>query len=77
MSTNPLIDNQVPSSVWTCIEPAIGIVTACLPNLGPLLQRLPRRFWTRMNQSSNEDMDKEMKRPMAPAHVTGVFKYSG
>ena len=77
--TNPLyfLDNQVPASVWTCIEPAVGIVTACLPNMGPLLQRVPRKFWIRMNPSSSENSDQEMGKPIARVHLAGAFKHSG
>lgn len=71
------VDNQVPASVWTCIEPAVGIVTACLPNMGPLLQRVPRKFWIRMNPSSNENSDQERGNPIAQIHLTGAFKHSG
>ncbi|PWY87371.1 integral membrane protein [Aspergillus heteromorphus CBS 117.55] len=28
--------NEVPASVWTCIEPAVGITAACLSNMRPL-----------------------------------------
>lgn len=74
--TRCIADNQVPASVWTCIEPAIGIVTACLPNMGPLLQRVPRKFWIRMNPSSSENSDQERGTPIARIHLAGAFKHS-
>ncbi|PYH98146.1 hypothetical protein BO71DRAFT_395604 [Aspergillus ellipticus CBS 707.79] len=33
---NDITYNQVPASVWTCIEPAVGITAACLSNMRPL-----------------------------------------
>lgn len=32
------------SFVWSCVEPCIGIVCACLPTLRPLLRRIFPRF---------------------------------
>ncbi|OJJ45261.1 hypothetical protein ASPZODRAFT_17481 [Penicilliopsis zonata CBS 506.65] len=36
--------NEVPSSVWTCIEPAVGITAACLSNMRPLFTIVYRRL---------------------------------
>ncbi|KAL4781101.1 hypothetical protein BJX76DRAFT_363881 [Aspergillus varians] len=32
--------NQVSASVWTCIEPCVGITAACLSNMRPLFNKL-------------------------------------
>ncbi|KAJ5629807.1 hypothetical protein N7528_003464 [Penicillium herquei] len=39
--------NQVNPSVWTCIEPAVGIVAACLSNMRPLFKIMHERVWVR------------------------------
>ncbi|PWY70796.1 integral membrane protein [Aspergillus sclerotioniger CBS 115572] len=47
--------NQVPASVWTCIEPCVGITAACLSNMRPLflmLTRLPGKI-PRLSQPSS------------------------
>ncbi|KAJ5356136.1 hypothetical protein N7517_010745 [Penicillium concentricum] len=41
--------NQVPASVWTCIEPAVGIVAACLSNMRPLFKVLHTKVWSRLS----------------------------
>lgn len=46
-------DNQVPVVVWTCIEAAVGITAACLPNLRPLFKLGNRGFWSQYRSSSN------------------------
>ncbi|GLI74266.1 hypothetical protein PoHVEF18_002503 [Penicillium ochrochloron] len=38
---------QVTPSVWTCIEPAVGIVAACLSNMRPLFKLVHRKVWMR------------------------------
>ncbi|KAJ5457865.1 hypothetical protein N7475_009253 [Penicillium sp. IBT 31633x] len=40
--------NQVPASVWTCIEPAVGIVAACLANMRPLFKVVHTK-WSRLS----------------------------
>ncbi|KAJ5360989.1 hypothetical protein N7541_001833 [Penicillium brevicompactum] len=45
--------NQVPVVVWTCIEAAVGITAACLPNLRPLFRLGRRGFWSQYRSSSN------------------------
>lgn len=50
---------QVNPSVWTCIEPAVGIVAACLSNMRPLFKVMHERVWSRYistNASSRDDM---------------------
>ncbi|KAJ5782451.1 hypothetical protein N7457_004225 [Penicillium paradoxum] len=44
--------NQVPASVWTCIEPAVGIVAACLANMRPLFKVLHTKVWSRISGRS-------------------------
>ncbi|KAJ5966206.1 hypothetical protein N7481_012920 [Penicillium waksmanii] len=49
---------QVNPSVWTCIEPAVGIVAACLSNMRPLFKVMHERVWSRYvstNASSRDD----------------------
>ncbi|KAJ5799729.1 uncharacterized protein N7518_001797 [Penicillium psychrosexuale] len=41
--------NQVPASVWTCIEPAVGIVAACLSNMRPLFKVIHTKVWSRLS----------------------------
>ena len=36
--------NQVPASIWTCVEPAVAIATACLVHLRPVGQWM-RHYW--------------------------------
>ncbi|CAI7671732.1 hypothetical protein PCG10_004796 [Penicillium crustosum] len=45
--------NQVPVIVWTCIEAAVGITAACLPNLRPLFKVGHRNFWSQIRSSNN------------------------
>ncbi|KAJ5587486.1 uncharacterized protein N7459_003251 [Penicillium hispanicum] len=40
--------NQVNASVWTCIEPAVGIVAACLSNMRPLFKLVHEKVWVRV-----------------------------
>ncbi|CAG8947426.1 unnamed protein product [Penicillium salamii] len=40
--------DQVPSSVWTCIEPAVGIVAACLANMRPLFNFMHVKVWSKI-----------------------------
>ncbi|KAJ5894290.1 hypothetical protein N7495_005981 [Penicillium taxi] len=42
---NDITYTQVNSSVWTCIEPAVGIVAACLSNMRPLFKVLHKKVW--------------------------------
>ncbi|KGO67163.1 hypothetical protein PITC_020690 [Penicillium italicum] len=45
--------NQVPVIVWTCIEAAVGITAACLPNLRPLFKLGRRNFWSQIRASND------------------------
>lgn len=45
--------NQVPVIVWTCVEAAVGITAACLPNLRPLFKIGHRNFWSQIRSSNN------------------------
>lgn len=45
MLTLKIIDNEVQSSVWTCIEPAVGITAACLSNMRPLFKATHDKVW--------------------------------
>lgn len=44
--------NMAQSFVWSCVEPCIGIVSACLPTLRPLLRRCFPRWFTRSKRSA-------------------------
>ncbi|KAJ5089758.1 hypothetical protein N7532_008442 [Penicillium argentinense] len=44
--------NQAPVVMWTCIEAAVGIVAACLPNLRPLFKFGGRGFWSQLRSGS-------------------------
>ncbi|KAE8355444.1 hypothetical protein BDV28DRAFT_146119 [Aspergillus coremiiformis] len=53
---------QVSPSVWTCIEPAVGITAACLPSMRPLFNRFPRLSWHKLSlrsQSRGEDINSQ------------------
>ncbi|CAI7608044.1 unnamed protein product [Penicillium discolor] len=41
--------NEVPASVWTCIEPAVGIFAACLSNMRPLFKVMHTKVWSRLS----------------------------
>lgn len=41
--------NQVNASVWTCIEPCVGITAACLSNMRPLFNMLPDVPWRKLS----------------------------
>ncbi|CAI7621274.1 unnamed protein product [Penicillium glandicola] len=45
--------NQVPVIVWTCVEAAVGITAACLPNLRPLFKVGHRNFWSQIRSTNN------------------------
>lgn len=47
-------DNEVSPSVWTCIEPAVGIVAACLSNMRPLFRVAHQKLWKREHLTSND-----------------------
>lgn len=37
--------------MWTCLEAAVGIVGACLPNLRPLFKCSGGNFWSQIRSS--------------------------
>ena len=45
-------DNQAPVVLWTCVEAAVGIVAACLPNLRPLFRIGGSGFWSQIRYGS-------------------------
>ncbi|KAJ5218688.1 uncharacterized protein N7498_000787 [Penicillium cinerascens] len=49
---NDITYNQVNSSVWTCIEPAVGIVAACLSNMRPLFKIVHTKLWSRIGSTA-------------------------
>lgn len=60
---HPHLDDQVPASVWTCIEPAVGITASCLSNLRPLFLALTRlrvrmhRVLSRPSQTESAEVE--------------------
>lgn len=44
------IDYQAPTAMWTCLEAAVAIVGACLPNFRPLF-KFGSGFWTQLRSS--------------------------
>ncbi|KAJ5387566.1 hypothetical protein N7509_010107 [Penicillium cosmopolitanum] len=44
--------NQAPVVLWTCVEAAVGIVAACLPNLRPLFKIGRPGFWSQLRSGS-------------------------
>ncbi|KAL1976220.1 hypothetical protein VTN31DRAFT_2502 [Thermomyces dupontii] len=44
--------NEVPAAFWTCLEAAVGIVAACLPNFRPLVRLGSRGFWSQLRSVS-------------------------
>lgn len=45
-------DHQAPVVLWTCVESAVGIVAACLPNLRPLFKTGGPGFWSQLRSRS-------------------------
>lgn len=60
---HPHLDDQVPASVWTCIEPAVGITASCLSNMRPLFLALTRlrvrmhRVLSRPSQTGSAEIE--------------------
>ena len=46
--------------IWTCIEPGLYLITACLPSFRPLLGHLIPRLWARV--SANK-ASRDVERP--------------
>ncbi|OJJ62647.1 hypothetical protein ASPSYDRAFT_41316 [Aspergillus sydowii CBS 593.65] len=83
--------NQVNASVWTCIEPCVGITAACLSNMRPLFNLLPdvpwRKFSFRSITSGRHSSDAGKTRSMEEGkannerkkddHSTTVLELSG
>lgn len=83
--------NQVNASVWTCIEPCVGITAACLSNMRPLFNMLPdvpwRKFSFRSLTSGRHSSDAGKARSMEEGkannerkkddHSTTVLELSG
>ncbi|KAJ5653893.1 hypothetical protein N7490_000896 [Penicillium lividum] len=44
---------QVNSSVWTCIEPAVGIVASCLSNMRPLFKVVHEKLSSRYSSQND------------------------
>ncbi|KAJ5220984.1 uncharacterized protein N7469_009871 [Penicillium citrinum] len=44
--------HQAPVVLWTCVESAVGIVAACLPNLRPLFKTGGPGFWSQLRSRS-------------------------
>ncbi|KXG53624.1 uncharacterized protein PGRI_006740 [Penicillium griseofulvum] len=70
--------NQVPVIVWTCIEAAVGITAACLPNLRPLFTIGKRNFWSQIRSANNvsEMSDKTLVTSSNPGGVTTTITSS-
>ncbi|KAF7718501.1 Uncharacterized protein PECH_003689 [Penicillium ucsense] len=57
---NDITYTQVNSSVWTCIEPAVGIVAACLTNMRPLFKLAREKVWMRHAGSAANSSQQEI-----------------
>ena len=44
---------QVPTAIWTCVEPAVAILTACLPHLKPIVSWAQHYFLIGMESQSD------------------------
>ncbi|OQE39249.1 hypothetical protein PENCOP_c007G04572 [Penicillium coprophilum] len=64
--------NQVPVIVWTCMEAAVGITAACLPNLRPLFKLGNRNFWSQI-RSSNSNVSEMSDRTLVSSNNTGTM----
>ncbi|KAJ5818483.1 hypothetical protein N7474_004074 [Penicillium riverlandense] len=52
--SNDITWNQTDCFIWSCVEPATGIISACLPTLRPLLRRFfPTIFSTQGSSKNN------------------------
>ncbi|KAG0157579.1 hypothetical protein PDIDSM_4764 [Penicillium digitatum] len=78
---------DITSSVWTCIEPAVGIVAACLSNMRPLFKVMHTKVWSRLSgrccpsTSNNSDSKINEKRnwlrqTLSPTSGGGLFPSS-
>ncbi|KAJ5232633.1 hypothetical protein N7468_005589 [Penicillium chermesinum] len=45
---------QAPVAMWTCLEGAVAIVGACLPNFRPLFRFSQRGFWSQLRSSGQQ-----------------------
>lgn len=43
-----------PIFIWSCLEPSIGILSACLPVMGPLLRAHYRNHWASSDKSTQD-----------------------
>lgn len=41
--------------IWTCIEPGVYLITACLPSFRPFFGYLIPRFWARISASKTSN----------------------
>ncbi|KAJ5607298.1 hypothetical protein N7537_003917 [Penicillium hordei] len=53
-------NKEVSTSVWTCIEPAVGIIASCLSNMRPLFKVMHTKVWSRLSSryATNTDSNK-------------------
>ncbi|KAL2807800.1 hypothetical protein BJX63DRAFT_425109 [Aspergillus granulosus] len=58
--------------IWSNVEPCIGIVSACLPTLRPLLRHIPhfRGFFSSNQQSENVRNSKSLNPSSGPGSMT-------
>ncbi|KAE8395882.1 integral membrane protein [Aspergillus alliaceus] len=65
---------QVSPSVWTCIEPAVGITAACLPSMRPLFNRFPRIPWQKLSLRSNDPSEERVNRQPPDIKCTTIVR---
>ncbi|GIK05409.1 hypothetical protein Aspvir_009518 [Aspergillus viridinutans] len=68
--------NQIPVVVWTCIEAAVGITAACLPNLKPLFKVAHRQFWARIGSPRPESKEDNFRRSHGLSEATTLYAYA-
>jgi hypothetical protein len=68
--------NQIPVVVWTCIEAAVGITAACLPNLKPLFKVAHRQFWARIGSPRPGSKEGNFRRSHGLSEATTLYAYA-
>ncbi|KAF4309086.1 hypothetical protein GTA08_BOTSDO02685 [Botryosphaeria dothidea] len=58
---------------WTCVEPCVGIISACLPTLGPLIRRWGGKLSSHFTNSyDNATGDRRPVPHSGPQQVPGL-----
>lgn len=74
-----VIDNEVQSSVWTCIEPAVGITAACLSNMRPLFKVAHEKVWVGLTSTFTGKGSQSSQQPLRNknSEISNSSEHSG